>query len=169
VEQSQSDLVNHEDLLRSLPTPSTGVELGVGSGDSLLLFTSLWPNSLWIGVDKWVDPTTHLLEWSAAKLAAKTKLSSKKVVLLQGYFSSVVPKLRSHRFDIVHIDGSHDLFSVYSDYESALSLVSPSGVILFHDIIHPYCDVHLVWQELKKGHCFKESLVGDCGLGAIFL
>ncbi len=40
---------------------------------------------------------------------------------------------RSHRFDIVFIDGCHDQFSVMADTLNALRILQPDGMLIWHD------------------------------------
>jgi orotate phosphoribosyltransferase len=56
-----------------------------------------------------------------------------KAVLLVGRFADVLPALRDRLFDVVYIDGAHDLASARPDTREALRLVAPGGVIVWHD------------------------------------
>lgn len=167
-----NDWENHFDFLINLydrMQPNHGLELGVAAGVSLNLFSDIAPDCYWIGVDRWIDPTDKDNYWSVPLYHAKQKLQHKRVVLIRGHFTRVVPMLMPGLFDIVHIDGDHDYNSVARDYNLVLPLLTPNGAIIMHDITHPYCEVHKFWNQIKEREPNTlESLNGQCGLGVVF-
>ena len=58
---------------------------------------------------------------------------ARNVITIVGYFEDVLPKLQLDAFDLVLVDGAHDLDSVKADIVAALLLVSQGGSIAVHD------------------------------------
>jgi len=56
-----------------------------------------------------------------------------KVVLHVGRFEDILPLLKPQSFDVVFVDGAHDLASVRADLTQATRLVRPGGLICCHD------------------------------------
>jgi predicted O-methyltransferase YrrM len=56
-----------------------------------------------------------------------------KVISIVGRFEDVVPLLRATQFDLVFVDGAHDLESVSRDATFAYNLCKSDGYIAFHD------------------------------------
>ena len=84
-------------------------------------------------------------------------------------------ELPSKRFDMAFIDGDHTYDWALRDYRAVLPLISPGGLIVFHDIVDsPHhrehdCRVYKLWDELKQTHQYKEFLAGEIwgGIGVI--
>lgn len=55
------------------------------------------------------------------------------VNLLLGRFEDILPVLKAESFDLVYVDGAHDLVSVRRDTDFARTLVKADGVIVWHD------------------------------------
>lgn len=55
------------------------------------------------------------------------------VITIVGNFADVLPRLREHSFDLVLVDGAHDMQSVYHDVNWAMRLSRPGGIIAVHD------------------------------------
>ena len=71
------------------------------------------------------------------------------------------------KLDLLLIDGDHRDAGVRSDYELYSPFVKPSGLIVFHDIVPhpdaPDCQVHVVWEELKRRHRHREIVSSEGG------
>lgn len=140
--------------------PLSGLELGVCCGVSLSLFATITPYCSWVGVDRWEDPNQQ-------EEAIRATLD-KDVTLYRGKFQQMANSLPLRNgFGVVHIDGDHDYYSVTRDVQLARSLLAPEGIILMHDILHPYTEVKDVWHEIKSKYTTLES-PSECGLGAFF-
>lgn len=51
--------------------------------------------------------------------------------------------------DLLFIDADHTLPYVTQDYENYKDLVRKGGIIAFHDIVEPSCEVRLLWNQIK--------------------
>jgi predicted O-methyltransferase YrrM len=72
------------------------------------------------------------------------------------------------KFDYVLVDGCHEKTVARKDLENVVSIVAPSGLLLFDDIAEDGCALVDVWRDFKKSHpdefFFHENLNGK-GLG----
>lgn len=59
-----------------------------------------------------------------------------KTVVHVGSVSSVAPTLTAGSFDLVFVDGAHDLESVRRDLQVALRVIKPGGIIAMHDWVN---------------------------------
>lgn len=72
--------------------------------------------------------------------------------------------LDGERIDLLFIDGDHSYGGVRSDFEMYGDLVSPTGIIAFHDICMvpqnwgPGGEVGLFWREIKRRHRTREII-----------
>ena len=144
-------------LVRML-RPATFVELGVHTGASLIAAASAVaayraPTQL-VGIDTFRGDE-HSGQYDGDSLYNE----------LLAYFSHAFPSVRLERrsfaeaaplfprgsIDMLHIDGLHTYEAVREDFETWFDLVSPTGVILMHDIgvLERGFGVHLLWEDLK--------------------
>jgi len=78
-----------------------------------------------------------------------------------------VIKLLDKKFDLIFIDGDHSYEGVKKDLELYNQFLSPTGIILFHDIIHSEwhtnmnCGVPELWDELKNKYNTHEIISTD--------
>jgi predicted O-methyltransferase YrrM len=75
-------------------------------------------------------------------------------------------------YDLIFIDGDHTYDGVSRDFELYKQLLSPKGIMLFHDVDpdHAFADgdagqVYKFWQELNEGS--KTQMVCSSGNGRI--
>jgi predicted O-methyltransferase YrrM len=68
-----------------------------------------------------------------------------------------IQELMGIRFDLIFIDGDHSEVGVTNDYVQFKKLLSPNGIMAFHDIkeskghIEHECFVHNFWKNVKEG------------------
>jgi Methyltransferase domain/Glycosyl transferase family 2 len=157
--------------------PATYVELGVHNGASLVAAataaaTYKLPTAL-VGVDSWQgDEHAGVYEGDAIYHDLKTYLSTTfpNTRLERCFFSEAIPKFATGSIDILHIDGLHTYDAVKEDFTSWFGRVSPTGVILFHDIsvFERGFGVHQLWDELKQRFLTLE-FHHSFGLGVVLL
>ncbi|MDR3532960.1 MAG: class I SAM-dependent methyltransferase [Rhodopila sp.] len=157
--------------------PETYVELGVHNGASLIAAataaaTYQVPTAL-VGVDSWQgDAHAGVYEGESIYQDLKTYLSATfpNARLERCFFSEAIPKFATGSVDILHIDGLHTYDAVKEDFTSWFDRVSPTGVILFHDIsvFERGFGVHLLWEELKERFLTLE-FHHSFGLGVVLL
>jgi len=78
---------------------------------------------------------------------------------------------KGRKFDFIYIDGDHYYEPAKRDYQQALTLLAPGGLIGFHDISgsrNPTIHVAELWAELKHLAVFEVvAKAGTCGVGVI--
>ena len=75
--------------------------------------------------------------------------AEKKITQVFGDSKYFDEKPYARKMDLIFVDGSHALSYVYSDSEKAFNMVSPGGLILWHDYRGPY-DTLDVYHGLNK-------------------
>jgi cephalosporin hydroxylase len=142
--------------------PNVVVEIGTAqSGTNFLLGQILTSAELIIALDLRVHNHRLLNEFSRKDLQR---------LLIEGssYDPSTVQRvervLNGRKIDLLFIDGDHSYSGVKADYDAYHHLVSPGGLIAFHDIVDDHRtrfgstksvgyagQVPMFWKELKKG------------------
>lgn len=79
------------------------------------------------------------------------------VAIVVADFNNVVPLLRETAFDIVYVDGNHDVDSATNDINLALEVVKEDGLIVLHDF--DFESVQEAAKETLGG--VPDSLVGS--------
>ncbi len=162
-------------VLFKLLKPETYVELGVNKGASLIaactaaksytIDTSLY------GVDSWQGDHDHF-EGEQTYAALKTHLDSnfRKVVLMRSLFMDARKQFSDESIDLLHLNERLSYEDVREDFKSWYSAMSPSGVMLFHNICvyDRGLGVYRLWAELKELFCTVE-FHHSSGLGVLFL
>jgi predicted O-methyltransferase YrrM len=73
--------------------------------------------------------------------------------------------LAGREVDLLFIDGDHTYDGVKADFEMYSALVSPAGIVAFHDVLKhpqlPTCEVDRFWNEIKADFVHHEFLVPD--------
>jgi hypothetical protein len=144
-------------LIRML-RPATFVELGVHTGASLIAAASAAatyrvPTQL-VGIDTFMgDEHTGRYDGDGLYNELRGYLSHDfpSVRLVRSLFSDAAPLFPRGSIDMLHIDGLHTYEAVREDFETWFDRVSPTGVILMHDIgvQERGFGVHLLWEDLK--------------------
>jgi glycosyltransferase involved in cell wall biosynthesis len=144
--------------------PRVFVELGVWKGESYFTFCqSALENNVAVkcfGIDSWrgdvhmgkLDEALRMEveRYNNSKYAEFSELKAKT-------FEEAVGDFADESIDLLHIDGTHIYEDVRHDFESWLPKLSPTGVVLFHDVtVHGGgFGVWKLWQEIAaKGNSF---------------
>jgi cephalosporin hydroxylase len=84
-------------------------------------------------------------------------------------------RLFGDAIDVLFIDGDHSYEGVKADFELWSTLVSPGGLVIFHDILPhkvvAHCEVDKLWNELKPRYAHEEYIdnpdQGWAGIGVL--
>lgn len=138
--------------------PRKIVELGVFRGDSLATFAQASQENMLrsdiFGVDTWQgDKTTGTYsEETYLQVKDYFLLNHPRVVLSRMTFDQARLEHEVGTVDLLHIDGCHGYDEVKHDFETWLSRISDSGIVLFHDISVSNIDFGTAkyWSEIRE-------------------
>jgi cephalosporin hydroxylase len=133
--------------------PRTYVEIGTERGATNLVVANGVPSiELAVGVDLYVLNRTRLdrLSSPGARFVAVDGDSSARSTVAR-----VEEILNGRTIDLLFIDGDHTFGGVLKDFRAYRPLVTPGGMIAFHDIVPD--------QMLREPSCLKRSNGGDGG------
>ena len=138
--------------------PGTFVELGTHSGNSYFAFCQAMavtaPTGRAFAVDTWVGDE-HAGHYGEDVFADVTRFNLEHFrqfsTLLRTTFDDARSYFPDGSVDLLHIDGMHSYDAVQGDFETWRSALSPSAVVLFHDINVRERDfgVWRLWHELS--------------------
>jgi predicted O-methyltransferase YrrM len=164
-------------VLFKIMKPKKYVELGVHNGASLIAACTAAKtyniNSDIYGIDSW-EGDIHAGGYDGDKvyLELKSHLDANfsRVTLIRSYFAEARSQFIDDSIDILHIDGLHTYEAVKEDFSAWFKAMSPSGVIILHDIsvYDKGFGVYRLWTELKKSFVTIE-FNHSYGLGVVFL
>jgi predicted O-methyltransferase YrrM len=151
-------------LLRILKQarPQRILEIGTASGGTLFLFSRVAaPDAVLVSVDlpggpggggypPWKIPLYEAFPLPGQRLELIRDDSHSPAVLTR-----VTECAGDRGFDFLFIDGDHTYEGVKRDFQMYESLVSPAGLIAFHDIDY-IGSVRRFWDEVKVGRRSKE-------------
>jgi predicted O-methyltransferase YrrM len=128
-------------VLRSLPYPAIGIEVGVNRGLNSWYMLQECPNiSKIIGVDHyqpyvdWDRPITMVeQELSYDTLQRNLHLMGDRFQLIREHSQAAAKLLDDDAYDFVFIDGGHSMKQVLCDLDSWVPKVRAGGVIAGHD------------------------------------
>jgi predicted O-methyltransferase YrrM len=160
----------------------TYLELGVGNGGSFFI------NSIFLQktatklhcVDNIAYRDTHVKQ-SEAKIQKKIdmlqEMFSDKDIFFHNMSTDKFFDQNKNIFDCIFIDADHSYEGVYRDYQNAMKVIEPNGIIILHDIANTDTGVYKLWNKIKEIHPnvreFKyksnPTLGFPCGIGIIFL
>lgn len=132
-----------------LPRPARYLEIGSFEGASLAHVYTLLNGDVRITA---IDPFRDYLELPGRNLASVEQMftanvraigADKVVRLLKGRSIDHLPKLidAGESFDLIFIDGSHEMLDVMVDAVLAWRLLAPSGLMIFDDY----------WYSIRQG------------------
>lgn len=170
-------------LLADKIRPRAVIEIGTAKGGTLFLLTRITSND---GVIVSVDlPKSKSNGYPLYKIPLFKSFASsrQKMHLIRAdshqiqTAQMVKDKLPEKQADILFIDGDHTYAGVKKDFELYAPLVHKGGIIALHDIvIHPPekgCDVHSLWEEVKKNYRYKEIITDinqkGFGIGVLYV
>lgn len=117
-------------IIKASKNATSIMEIGVNAGHSLLLMLYFNPNVTIQAFDicshKYVKPCVDYLN---AKF-------NNRVKLIVGDSTKRVPefiKSTELKFDLIHVDGGHELNIATADLNNSLKLLAPKGIIIFDD------------------------------------
>lgn len=89
--------------------------------------------------------------------------------LIQAPFDEALARFADRSIDLLHIDGYHTYEAVKHDFDAWLPKMSPSGVMIFHDIAEHMDDfgVWKLWDELKVRYPAHIEFLHGHGLGLV--
>jgi hypothetical protein len=159
--------------------PAVVVELGTHYGVSFFAFCQaaqlFSPSTHLYAVDTWQGDTQaglydeHVFETVQQHANQHYKSST---TLMRSTFEAASHQFSDASIDLLHIDGFHSLEAVQTDYNTWLSKMKPTGIILFHDIVvqSDGFGVWQFWDKLKNEfpNCTLQDDVWP-GLGILFL
>jgi cephalosporin hydroxylase len=168
--QNRDDLDQLYHFMLTQPPMNVFVEIGVWQGGTLLLLSQfVHAKGLVIGIDKYNSAVRHderNKQRSALVMKRMHEIRELNVMLVQSYSLAAVPQVQTllggRKIDYLHIDGDHTYTAVQADFAAYLPLMSPTGLVQFHDIntegkvlgSQPSPDDHKggvpqLWQEMK--------------------
>lgn len=166
--QLRSEILGLMQLVQALK-PKTVLEIGTDNGGTLFLWTRVAaPDATLISVDLpcgdfgggypvWKAPLYRSFAHSeqTVKLARADSHDPATV-------ENVRQLLQGRSVDFLFIDGDHRYEGVKRDYEMYSKLVTPGGIIAFHDIAPPpigdAAGVDRFWHEIKNGLDYRELI-----------
>lgn len=169
--------------LLALMSPRTILEIGTAQGGTLFLFTRVTnPDGVIISVDlphglfgggypSWKLPFYQSFAVHQQHLHLLRANSHSTSTL-----HTIQTLLQDQPLDFLFIDGDHTYEGVKTDFAMYSPLVTPGGIIAFHDIVsgpeEKVSGVPKFWQELKQ-HLPHQELVADWqqsgkGIGVLY-
>jgi predicted O-methyltransferase YrrM len=157
------------------------LEIGTQFGGTTWIFSQIATDDATIvSVDDGTQFTDEDVKQEAEKyIAAFNGRAEQQLFMVQG--NSHDPAIRDMiearvdgPFDLLLIDGDHSYEGVKQDWEMYSPLVSPGGLVAFHDIVEWAPDrnygVHILWAQIKNDyvhHEFYADGTDAAGLGVI--
>ncbi|MEP9379032.1 class I SAM-dependent methyltransferase [Aquabacter sp. CN5-332] len=162
--------------LFAIARPRRFVELGVHNGMSFFagcqVAKHLQTGTDCIAVDSWVgDPHASFHDSSVFDEFKRNLVRDyPDAHFIQGMFSHARDCFEDESIDLLHIDGYHTYEAVKDDFDTWLSKMSDTGIIIFHDInVHERnFGVWQFWRELEKRY-LGLSFMHSHGLGVLYV
>ena len=162
--------------LFAIARPRRFVELGVHNGMSFFagcqVAEHLQAETECIAVDSWIgDPHASFHDLSVFDEFKKNLIRDyPDAYFIQGMFSHARDCFDDESIDLLHIDGYHTYDAVKEDFDTWLSKMSDTGIIIFHDInVHERnFGVWQFWRELRERY-LALSFMHSHGLGVFYV
>lgn len=157
--QVPEEITGFLNLLSQRP-PATVLEVGTNKGGTFFLLTRVAaPDALLLTMDLPPAQSSDYPAWRESLYRAFAREHQRIEPLRED--SHAAPTLEKIRgllggrgLDVLFIDGDHSYEGVKEDYEMYSTLISPGGIIAFHDIVPgPEINVGGVprfWKEIKQ-------------------
>jgi hypothetical protein len=160
----------------AIARPRRYVELGVHNGMSFFAGCQvagyLETDTECVAVDSWIgDPHASFHDSSVFEEFKKNLASDyPDAWFIQGMFSHARDCFEPESIDLLHIDGYHTYEAVKEDFDTWLSKMSDTGIIIFHDInVHERnFGVWQFWRELRERY-LALSFMHSHGLGVLYV
>jgi len=168
-----TELVKRVQSLR----PATVVEIGTARGGTLFLLCRSAADDAHVvsldlpsgknggGFPAWKEPIYKLFKKPGQRLDFIRANSHSPVA-----FGKLKELLGGRKIDFLLIDGDHSYDGVKTDFDLYSPLMSPGGLIAFHDIMEnktdAEIDVHRFWMEIR-GQYRTEELARGIGIGLL--
>ena len=160
----------------AIARPRRFVELGVHNGMSFFagcqVAEHLQTETECVAVDSWVGDPHASFHDSSVFDEFKKNLSRDYpgAYFIQGMFSHARDCFDDELIDLLHIDGYHTYDAVKEDFDTWLSKMSDTGIIIFHDInVHERnFGVWQFWRELRERY-LALSFMHSHGLGVLYV
>jgi predicted O-methyltransferase YrrM len=181
--QIRSELIELARIVRG-QRPRTMLEIGSATGGTLFVLCQMAdPHATIVSIDlpgaafgggygAYRIPIMRRLKQQSQQLhLMRTNSHSPETLLrLQGI-------LQNAQIQFLFIDGDHSYDGVKQDFEMYSPLVTPGGIIGFHDIVKAPAaaggEVNIFWNEIKSGFRNREIIAHSdqltCGIGLLFL
>lgn len=164
--------------------PATILEIGTATGGTLFFWSQFCPFDTHI-----ISIDLPFGQFGAGYLPEKGKFlksfarEKQRLDLIQGNShhqeikNQLKELLQGKKIDFLFIDGDHSYEGAKQDFLDYKDLVSPGGIIAFHDIKDnkqdKYCQVPSFWNEIKNDYPSKELTSYEnqdgCGIGYILI
>jgi predicted O-methyltransferase YrrM len=154
--------------------PKAMLEIGTFRGGTLFVFSRLAdPNATVISLDLPVSAMGRIYRLAQEPLFNQFRRGRQSLHLLRedSHRPETVARIKGilngQQLDFLFIDGDHTYNGVRTDFELHSPLVRPGGVVAFHDIAYPKCDVPRYWDEIKSRYRHQEFIhkQGPNGMG----
>jgi predicted O-methyltransferase YrrM len=171
--QVRQELLELSEIVAAL-RPTTMLEIGTFRGGTLFVFARLAaPNATLISLDLPISAAGKLIRIAQQPLFNRFTRDKQTLHLLRedSHKTETVDKVRDilqgRLLDFFFIDGDHRYAGVKADFEMYSPFVRPGGVIAFHDINYPRCDVPRFWSEISPRYRSKAIIhkQGPDGMG----
>lgn len=159
--------------------PKTILEIGVARGGSFRYWEALIPKGeLLIGIDTDTEITRYMLEWWNFRESDRNIRLIIRDSLNQSTVQQVKQLLNGRKLDFLFIDGHHDPWWIFKEFERYGELVRYGGLIGFHDI-RPEMNLQYIFDKIRGrteryllslgiGIYWKEKLPSEPPLPLIF-
>lgn len=139
-------------------------EIGVNAGHSLLMMLEANPTAEYvlfdIGIHKYTRPCVEYIQ---------SQFPDASIQIVYGDSKQTVSEWNGE-FDIIHVDGGHDIPEMTSDYNQSMRLIAKNGVIVFDDYSN-YSHIQAFLDEKQRAgeiHIYEDSNIQHTNQHLIF-
>lgn len=120
------------------------LEIGVFQGANVFSMLKEYPNCIEIhAIDPWENHIDYLEYYESQQknesvfLRNYGKLSKsdrEKIVIYKDYSANVIPKFSNDYFDLIYIDGNHEVHAILEDAILSFQKLKNGGIMVFDDV-----------------------------------